>query len=64
MGLTVTSDENTLFCQATGQSSFPLEPYENQIFKFDPADITITFSLEVNKFTIDQAGSKTVFLKQ
>jgi CubicO group peptidase (beta-lactamase class C family) len=62
--LTVFQDGNVLKVQATGQGAFPTEPYENHVFKFEPANVTLTFEPTQNKVTLLQAGNEIVFTKE
>lgn len=52
--ITVTLDQDKLFAQATGQSAFPLTPFDEKTFRFDAAGITIVF--DQNTLTIRQGG--------
>ncbi|MEX2483162.1 MAG: serine hydrolase domain-containing protein [Brumimicrobium sp.] len=61
--ITVTKDKNTLIAQATGQSSFPLEATEKDIFKFNQAGVTLEFNPAKNTMILKQAGGKYNFTK-
>ncbi len=62
--ITITKDKTTLFAQATGQSSFPLEAYEPDKFKFDQAGIKIDFDTKKNEFTLKQGGVSYLFTRE
>lgn len=67
MKLKIIAKEGSLYGQATGEGQMPFElaAYENHIFKFDGADIKLTFDLQ--KHTIDfRQGSmaKYTFTKE
>lgn len=57
-------EEKKLMAQATGQSSFPLEPTSENTFKFDRAGIVIEFFPAKNQFVIMQGGTKNIFTKE
>ena len=48
--------ENKLMAQATGQGAFPLETYENEELRFDPAGIVIKFIEDKSGFQLNQGG--------
>jgi len=60
----IAKKNNILTAQATGQNAFPLESSEKNIFKFNPAGITITFNPEAKNFLILQGGSGVTFTKK
>ncbi len=62
--ITITKKDNVLTAQATGQSSFPLTPFENHMFKFDAADITMLFNPGENKMNYKQGRTDIVFVKE
>lgn len=62
--ITVTKEDNKLFAQATGQSAFPLEAIEKDIFEFSDANIKMEFNTKDNKMTIIQRGKKTEMTKK
>lgn len=62
--ITISLKENTLMAQATGQSSFPLECYEKDKFKFDAARLKLLFNPSENKMTLQQGGREFVFTKE
>jgi D-alanyl-D-alanine carboxypeptidase len=47
--------------QATGQSAFPLEPYEAHKFRFSPAGIKMEFMPKDKKMILNQGGGKFEF---
>ena len=57
-------DEETLFAQLTGQSSFPLEFVEDNKFKYDNAGVEIVFAPEKKELTLIQNGNMLVFNKK
>lgn len=62
--ITISLKENTLMAQATGQSSFPLECYEKDKFKFDAAGLKLLFNPSENKMTLQQGGREFVLTKE
>lgn len=62
--INITKVDNRLFAQATGQSAFPLEAIEKDIFEFSAANITIEFNPKENQLTIIQGGIKTLMTKK
>ncbi|MBP5984330.1 MAG: beta-lactamase family protein [Fluviicola sp.] len=62
--ITIFKNGNTLMAQATGQRAFPLNAYENHVFKFDSAGITMTFNLSENSLEMTQGKQKTIFKKE
>ncbi len=62
--ITITKNGTVLTAQATGQSSFPLEPSEKDIFKFDQAGIKMEFRPEKNEMTLKQNGGEYLFTKE
>jgi D-alanyl-D-alanine carboxypeptidase len=62
--LTITKDNATLIAQATGQSSFPLEASEKDIFKFDRAGVVIEFNPVKNELTLKQGAGTYLFTKE
>lgn len=57
-------ENKSLLGQATGQSSFPLEPYDKNKFQFVPAGIKIEFSPEDNKLTLRQGGAVLEMIRE
>lgn len=62
--ITMTKNGATLFSQATGQSSFPLDEAGKDKFKFDPAGIIMEFNPLKNEMTLKQGGETVVFTKE
>jgi D-alanyl-D-alanine carboxypeptidase len=62
--ITVTRDATTLYAQAAGQSSFPLEATAQDKFKFDPAGIVMEFDAAKNQMVLKQRGQVAVFTKE
>lgn len=62
--ITIFVEGSTLFAQATGQSSFPLEAYEENKFKFSPAGIKMEFLPEDGKMKFEQSGMKFTFSRE
>jgi len=61
--ITITKDNATLIAQATGQSSFPLEPTEKDKFKFDQAGVKMEFNTDKSEMTLKQNGGIFLFTK-
>jgi D-alanyl-D-alanine carboxypeptidase len=59
--ITISKDGNQLMAQATGQSAFPLEPYEAHKFRFSPAGIKMEFMPKDKKMILNQGGGKFEF---
>jgi D-alanyl-D-alanine carboxypeptidase len=64
MKITVRVKDGTLEAQATGQGAFPLEATGKDSFRFDSADITITFDTTKKTLSLLQQGMMTVFTKE
>ncbi|WLD24264.1 serine hydrolase [Flavobacterium dauae] len=64
MKISITKKGNILYSQATDQMEIPMDAYENNVFKFEPADIVLTFNLEEKNFELSQGGIKFVFRKE
>ena len=62
--ITITKNDKTLMAQATGQSAFPLEATEKNIFKFDLAGIVLEFAPNDQKMILNQGGQKFNFKKE
>lgn len=62
--ITISRNNTTLMAQATGQSSFPLEATEKDIFKFDPAGVVIEFNPAKQELTLKQGGGSYLFKKE
>jgi len=57
-------EDNKLYAQATGQSSFPLEATSPTEFKFDLAGITLKFNSEKGEMFYTQMGQALTFKKE
>lgn len=57
-------EENQLFAQATGQSTFPLQASSETIFKFEQAGIVLEFDQEKKQMVLKQAGQEFLFYKK
>ncbi len=64
MKITITKDENRLIAQATGQSAFPLEPAERDVFKFDIAGVVLVFNPSKSTMLLKQGGAQFNFIKE
>jgi CubicO group peptidase (beta-lactamase class C family) len=64
MKITITKIDNVLYAQATGQNTIPLDAYENDTFKFEPAGIKMMFHVAENSFELNQGGMKITFKKE
>lgn len=62
MKITIKEENGVLICQATGQSSFPLNPLSDTNFNFDPAGLELVFS--PNAMTILQGGHEFKLTKE
>lgn len=62
--ITITTDGSILYTQATGQKAIPMDAYENNIFKYDPAGIQLTFYVEKGTFRLQQNGANLIFTKE
>lgn len=56
-------NEKVLMAQADGQSAFPLDAYENNIFKFIPAQIKMIFDIEKQELIFFQGNANIKFKK-
>jgi len=54
--ITITKNGNTLFGQATGQPSFPLEAVETDAFEFAQAGVRLEFKPDDKAMTLKQGG--------
>ena len=62
--ITIFKKENTLFGQATGQSSFPLKAVEKNKFKFAQAQISLEFFPKKKTMQFEQRSMKFEFSKE
>lgn len=61
--ITISNSGKKLMAQATGQGAFPLECYETNKFKFEPAMVDIEFSPEKDAFILRQGGGEFKFVR-
>ena len=61
--ITVTKNDTTLMAQATGQSTFPLDASDKNIFKFDQAGIVLEFIPANKAMILKQDGKNYNFIK-
>ena len=54
--ITITKNENTLFGQATGQPSFPLDAVETDVFEFAQAGVRLEFKPDNKAMVLKQGG--------
>jgi D-alanyl-D-alanine carboxypeptidase len=64
MTLSITNNGEKLFAQVKGQSEFPLDAVEKDIFEFTSAGIKITFDVYKKTLELNQGGKKYIFRKQ
>jgi len=62
--ITIFKKENLLMAQAEGQNAFPLDAYENNTFKFQPAQIKMIFNVEEKLIDFFQGKSNLKFKKK
>lgn len=62
--ITITKDDKILMAQATGQSAFPLNATEKNIFKFEQAGIVLEFNPAEKKMILNQGGQIYNFVKE
>ena len=62
--ITISKNDKTLMAQATGQSAFPLEATDNNIFKFEQAGIVLEFKPTDKKMILNQGGKAYNFEKE
>ena len=62
--ITITKEGKTLFAQATGQPSFPLEATKKDKFKFDQAGIIMEFNPGAKTMILKQGGGVFEFTKE
>lgn len=61
--ITITKNDTTLMAQATGQSAFPLDASDKNIFKFDQAGIVLEFMPANKTMILKQGGKNYNFIK-
>lgn len=64
LDITITKKGNNLIGQATGQPSFTLECYKKHHFRFNQADLKLTFKPSEQKLFMKQRGIEFEFNKQ
>lgn len=64
MKIMITKKDNQLMGQATGQAAFPLEAFEKDKFKFDPAQLKLEFNPKEKKMTLKQGGAVIEMTKE
>jgi D-alanyl-D-alanine carboxypeptidase len=62
--ITVSKNDNVLNAQATGQSAFPLSPFDTDKFSFDQAGIKMEFNPLKNEMTLKQGGATFLFTRE
>lgn len=62
--ITITQEKGTLYGQATGQPSFPLDAKKNDTFEFLPAGVRLEFQPSQNKMTLKQGGGSFILTKE
>ena len=62
--ITISTKDNVLVAQATGQSSFEMEAVDINTFRFDIAGIVIKFDTLKNQLTLLQGGQTFLFTKE
>lgn len=62
--ITITKGKKSLMAQATGQPSFPLEPVEKNVFKFDVAGVVMEFDPSKNTMVLKQGGGQFNYKKE
>ena len=64
LDITISIKDSTLIGQATGQPSFPLEPYEEHKFRLTAAGIKMEFYPTENEMMFEQGGKKFELKRQ
>jgi len=62
--ITVSKNDKTLMAQATGQSAFPLDATDTDVFKFDQAGIVMEFTPNEKKMVLKQGGGVFTFYRE
>lgn len=62
--ISVTKKDNILYAQPTGQGELPMDAYENDTFRFEPADIKLVFNVKENTFVLYEGEMRIVFKKE
>ncbi len=61
--ISVTKNNTTLYAQATGQGTFPLEATGNDTFVFSAAGATLQFDPAKQSLSLMQGGATILFIK-
>ncbi len=64
MKVTISNEGNTLIGQATGQTSFPLDCFEKDKFKFDQAGLVLEFDPQNEVMVLKQGGGSFTLTKE
>lgn len=62
--LTISTNDNTLIGQATGQSPFPLAATGEHVFSFDQAGVVLEFKLNEKTVRLKQGGGSYLMTKE
>ncbi len=62
--ITITKNDKKLMAQATGQSAFPLDATDKNIFKFEQAGIVLEFQPADKKMILNQGGKVYNFTQE
>lgn len=62
--ITITTNNETLVAQATGQSAFPLEATADNTFKFEQAGVVMEFNAADNSMVLKQGGGVFNYKKE
>ncbi|HSJ69094.1 MAG TPA: serine hydrolase domain-containing protein [Anditalea sp.] len=64
LDITISTKNNRLFAQATGQQEFGMDAVDEHEFEFTPASLVMIFSVDENKMMLKQAGKEYTFVKK
>ena len=64
MSVASSGNDDWLIAQATGQSSFPLDATDKDVFKFDAAGIVLKFNTDKKEMVLEQGGGVFLFTKE
>lgn len=64
LDITITTKENKLFAQATGQPEFALNAVDTHEFEFTQAGLVMIFDIEEQRMVLKQAGQEYKFVKK
>jgi D-alanyl-D-alanine carboxypeptidase len=62
--ITITKENGTLFGQATGQSAFPVEATDKDVFEFKQAGLVLGFNPSEESMVLKQGGGQFDFKKE